>query len=241
MAMARKIRTENTHVSWNWQLAPVPWKLAVHTLKHWLWISWVSFLGRQKPPDRCRFSKSRQCAGLLHRYGWGRSFFGGTRGKLSTGRVTSPPQKMHQLYNMATRFSFIDLLRLHGKNHPHLPEPLSTCLAITIPQIFRHLTPGATRTARPERLVVAPKLCLLFFSIGSTPLWSTLLLKIVISLNFFKWFLSRGTNYFGKLWNIENNTLTLWMLKNSAVLGVPNEQWSVDPDWLACIYKGVLL
>ena len=135
-------------------------------------LDFLSFLLGPPPPDRCRFSKSRQCAGLLHRYGWGRCF---------TGRVTSPPKKMHQPYNMATRFLFMDLLRLHGKNHPHLPEPLSTCLAITIPQIFRHLTPGAaaTRTARPERLVVAPKL--FFFRLETRHFQR----KIVISSNFF--------------------------------------------------------
>lgn len=43
-----------------------------------------------RPPDRCRFSKSGQCSGLLHRYGWGRCFFGGTRGTFNWESYITP-------------------------------------------------------------------------------------------------------------------------------------------------------
>lgn len=144
---------------------------------------------------------------------------------------------MHQLY-MAYKVFIYRFTKVIWQKPPTSSGTFSN-IPISIPQIFRHLTPGAARTARPERLVVAPKLWY-FFLIGNTP---PLLLKIVIWLNFFKWcFGLQGNKFGGKLWrHWRKHTLTLWMLKNSAVLGVPNEQWSVDPDWLACIYKGVLL
>lgn len=63
---------------------------------------------------------------------WVRTLFYGYQGDFQLGELHHSPKNMHQLY-MATRFSVIDLLRSHGKNHPHLPEPLSTCLAKTIP------------------------------------------------------------------------------------------------------------